>query len=283
VTSSVKSASLGSMETLLPIRRRASQHPRRANRSPRGTRPSCTLTARPCAASQKAATTPLTNHKKNHQPRFNRNQQYSITAVSDGGGAVVERYAYSAYGQVTIADASGSVISNSAIANRYTYTGREWDEGLSLYHYRARMYDAVAGRFVSRDPIGYSGVSSSLFLFLNGSPLIFVDPSGLLTCEQKCGLAGAACAAIVFYESIKHILHFCKWLCPGSPLYQMCVAGMLAHAAVLTVACLIGTAHCIEQQCRKNPAPEGPKPPTPLGPEPPDPPPLPQIASVAMT
>jgi len=28
---------------------------------------------------------------------YNRNQQYSITAVSDGGGSVVERYAYSAY------------------------------------------------------------------------------------------------------------------------------------------------------------------------------------------
>jgi RHS repeat-associated protein len=141
------------METLLPIRRRASQYPRRANRSPRGTRPSCTLTARPCAASQKAATTPLTNHKKNHQPRFIRNQQYSITAVSDGGGSVVERYAYSAYGQVTFADASGSEISNSAIANRYIYTGREWDEGLSLYHFRARMYDAVCGRFCGRDPL----------------------------------------------------------------------------------------------------------------------------------
>jgi RHS repeat-associated protein len=160
---------------LLPIRRRASQHPRRANRSPRGTRPSCTLTARPCAASQKAATTPLTNHKKNHQPRFIRNQQYSITAVSDGGGSVVERYAYSAYGQVTIADGTGSQISNSAISNRYTYTGREWDEGLSLYHYRARMYDAVGGRFVSRDPIGYpDGANAYASYFC----VAFTDPTG---------------------------------------------------------------------------------------------------------
>jgi RHS repeat-associated protein len=163
------------MEPLLPIRRRASQHPRRANRSPRGTRPSCTLTARPCAASQKAATTPLTNHKKNPQPRFNRNQQYSITAVSDGGGSVVERYAYTAYGQVTIADGSGSQISNSEISNRYTYTGREWDEGMSLYHYRARMYDAVSGRFASRDPIGFSGGYN---LYLLYASLDRLDPTG---------------------------------------------------------------------------------------------------------
>jgi RHS repeat-associated protein len=181
------------MEPLLPIRRRASQHPRRANRSPRGTRPSCTLTARPCAASQKAASTPLTNHKKNPQPRFNRNQQYSITAVSDGGGSVVERYAYSAYGQVTITDASGSVISNSAISNRYTYTGREWDEGLSLYHYRARMYDAVGGRFVSRDPLGYVDGKSLYKIYIS---LMETDPTG--NCVPE--LTPVECCKIAFSD-----------------------------------------------------------------------------------
>jgi RHS repeat-associated protein len=109
---------------------------------------------------------------------FNRNQQYSITAVSDGGGSVVERYAYSAYGQVTIADASGSVISGSAIANRYTYTGREWDQGLSLYHYRARMFDAQSGRFTSRDRIGYAGSEWNLYEFLESKSLVLVDSLG---------------------------------------------------------------------------------------------------------
>ena len=112
---------------------------------------------------------------------YHRNQQYSITAVSDGGGTVVERYAYSAYGQVIIANASGSEISDSAIANRCTYTGREWDERLSLYHYRARMYDAVGGRFVSRDPIGYID-GYSLYRLKRSNPSRFVDPLG-----SKCG------------------------------------------------------------------------------------------------
>jgi len=160
------------METLLPIRRRASQHPRRANRSPRGTRPSCKLTARPCAASVKIAIASFPDPNKNPQPRFNRNQQYSITAVSNGGGSVVERYAYS---QVTIFDDSGSQISDSAISNRYTFTGREWDDGLSLYHYRARMYDAVGGRFVSRDLIGFAdGYSLHRGYFVSNA----TDPEG---------------------------------------------------------------------------------------------------------
>jgi RHS repeat-associated protein len=85
---------------------------------------------------------------------FHRNQQYSTSAITDGSAAVVERYAYSAYGAPTITDASGTTRTTTAIGNRYTYTGREWDETLALYHYRARMYDSVGGRFVSRDPIG---------------------------------------------------------------------------------------------------------------------------------
>jgi RHS repeat-associated protein len=111
---------------------------------------------------------------------YHRNQQYSITAVSDGGGTVVERYAYSAYGKVTIADGTGTQISNSGISNRYSYTGREWDDGLSLYHYRARMYDAVAGRFVSRDPIGFAG-GLNLYALLDST--VGMDPSGMSSCK----------------------------------------------------------------------------------------------------
>ncbi|MFN7874833.1 MAG: hypothetical protein ACK5PB_05915 [Pirellula sp.] len=40
-------------------------------------------------------------------------------------GAVAERYAYTAYGQPTILNASGSVRKSSTVGNRYTYTGRE--------------------------------------------------------------------------------------------------------------------------------------------------------------
>jgi len=115
--------------------------------------------------------------QQNLNRHFDSNQQYSITAVSDGGGSVVERYAYSAYGQVTIADASGSVISNSAIANRYTYTGREWDETLGLFYFRARMYDPKAGRFCGRDPITYIDGEN---LYASYFYLRFTDPTGHL-------------------------------------------------------------------------------------------------------
>jgi RHS repeat-associated protein len=110
---------------------------------------------------------------------FHRNQQYSITALTDASGTIVERYAYTAYGTPTITDASGTPRTTTAIGNRYTYTGREWDETLALYHYRARMYDAVGGRFVSRDPIGYTSKETNVYRFIGGMPLKYVDPLGL--------------------------------------------------------------------------------------------------------
>ena len=116
------------------------------------------------------------------------NQQYSITAVTTSTGTIAERYAYSAYGQPTILDASGSILSSSAISNRYTYTGREWDATLGLYHFRARWMSPSAGRFLGRDPIGYEGSEWSLHEFGNSSPVQELDPSGLvaIVCECNC-------------------------------------------------------------------------------------------------
>ncbi len=132
---------------------------------------------------------------------YHRNQQYIITAVSDGGRTVVERYAYSAYGQVTIADGTGSQISNSAISNRYIYTGREWNEGLNLYHYRARMYDTVGGRFLGRDPIRFDGSPWNQYAYTRGNPISLGDPLGLSSKPRPsyspfCLAAVAACAPI---------------------------------------------------------------------------------------
>ncbi|EMI28555.1 Rhs family protein [Rhodopirellula europaea SH398] len=110
---------------------------------------------------------------------YHRNQQYSIIALTDGGGTITERYAYDAYGTPTITDAVGTTRTTSADNNRYTYTGREYDEALGLYHYRARMYDSVAGRFCSKDPIGFEGSQWNAYEYTSGSPLARADYSGL--------------------------------------------------------------------------------------------------------
>jgi RHS repeat-associated protein len=111
---------------------------------------------------------------------FHRNQQYSIIALTNGSGTITERYAYSAYGTPTMIDASGNARTSSADNNRYTYTGREWDSSLSLYYYRARMFDSAVGRFCSNDPIGFAGGLFCLYSYVGGRSLVRWDPSGLI-------------------------------------------------------------------------------------------------------
>jgi RHS repeat-associated protein len=54
------------------------------------------------------------------------------------------------------------------------------DAGLGIDYLQARYYDPVAGRFISRDPIGFAtGINE--FVYTNNNPACRVDPSGLLT------------------------------------------------------------------------------------------------------
>lgn len=74
---------------------------------------------------------------------------------------------------------TGTLLTDSAKDNRYTYTGREWDKTIGLYHYRARMYDPESGRFVSCDLIGYEGSEWSLYQYVESNPLNRLDFDGL--------------------------------------------------------------------------------------------------------
>jgi len=119
------------------------------------------------------------------------NHHYSVTAITTSTGAIAERYAYTAYGQPTILNASGTPLSPqiSTLNSRYSYTGREWDATLGLHHFRARWMSPSAGRFLGRDPIGYEGSEWALYNYTNGKSLISMDPSGKsiwsLFCKKK--------------------------------------------------------------------------------------------------
>jgi RHS repeat-associated protein len=102
----------------------------------------------------------------------------SVLAITDDSGAVVETYQYDAYGRTTVYDADGTPMDESALGNRFAFHGREvcWTTGLMLL--RARWYDPVIGRWLSKDPIGISGGLNQYVAFGN-NPLIYVDPTGL--------------------------------------------------------------------------------------------------------
>ncbi len=100
----------------------------------------------------------------------------SITELTDSSGAVAEKYEYGAYGKTVIKDASNNTLSQSAIGNRFGFTGRELDSDTGLYYYRARYYSPELGRFLQTDPLGID--DENPYTYCSNDPVNYIDPYG---------------------------------------------------------------------------------------------------------
>jgi len=93
-------------------------------------------------------------------------------------------YLYKAFGEQ-------SVLSGSH-ANPFTWVGRLGyyrQADLDNYWLRARTYNQLAGRFLSRDPVP----NGNLYIFPNNSPIVLVDPSGMQPECTSFGPYGLKC------------------------------------------------------------------------------------------
>ena len=81
------------------------------------------------------------------------NHLYSVAALTNQSGVVVERYRYDTYGQRTVLAADGvTVRSGSLYGNQRGFTGYYEDKETGMYYARTRMYSAGLGRFINRSP-----------------------------------------------------------------------------------------------------------------------------------
>jgi len=87
---------------------------------------------------------------------YHANHLYSVAALTNNVGVVVERYRYDAYGQRKVLAADGvTTRTASNFGQNLGFTGRFLDNETGLYYFRARYYSGILGRFISRDPLGY--------------------------------------------------------------------------------------------------------------------------------
>ncbi len=101
----------------------------------------------------------------------------SVSAITDGSGAVVERYFYGPNGETQIYNGQGQPVTSSTVGNPFGYTGHVYDSEIGLYHYRARAYSPAIGRFLQLDPAGFVD-GMNRYQYAGGNPLRFLDPSG---------------------------------------------------------------------------------------------------------
>jgi RHS repeat-associated protein len=103
----------------------------------------------------------------------------NVTAITSSSGAVQERYTYDVYGTPTIKNASGTVLSSSAVGNRFLFTGREYIAQIGLYDYRNRAYSPGLGRFLQTDPIRFDAGDINIYRYCGNDPGNGRDPMGL--------------------------------------------------------------------------------------------------------
>ncbi len=104
----------------------------------------------------------------------------NISVVTNGGNTVRESYRYDAFGLPSVYDGGNNPLpSGTAIANKFLFTGREWNREFGFYEYRARAYNPTIGRFMSEDPKGFDAGDYNLYRYVENDPLDRTDPMGL--------------------------------------------------------------------------------------------------------
>ncbi|MFN3806532.1 RHS repeat domain-containing protein [Asticcacaulis sp.] len=89
-----------------------------------------------------------------------------ISATSSSGATTVNTY-----------DEFG--IPGSGNIGRFQYTGQVWLPEIGVYYYKARLYNALIGRFMQADPVGYAA-GMNRYVYVNNDPVNSVDPTGTI-------------------------------------------------------------------------------------------------------
>lgn len=93
----------------------------------------------------------------------------NVTAIINSAQNVVATYEYDPFGNLTA--------STGALDQPFKFSTRAFDATTGLYYYDYRLYQPTLGRWITRDPSGFSG-GLNLYEFVNSNPVNLIDPLG---------------------------------------------------------------------------------------------------------
>jgi len=98
-----------------------------------------------------------------------------VVQIVNESGAIVNSYNYDEWGNIrTISE---------TVSNPLRYCGEYFDEESGLYYLRARYYDPLIARFITKDSLEgdiSNPLSMNQYTYCYNNPLIYADPSGHL-------------------------------------------------------------------------------------------------------
>ena len=103
----------------------------------------------------------------------------NVRFLTNAAGAVTDTYDYDAFGNL--------INSSGATPNNYLYSGEQFDSDLRLYYLRARYYNPVTGRFLSRDANPGDTTTPEDFhkySYAWNNPVNLADPTGFEAEEE---------------------------------------------------------------------------------------------------
>jgi RHS repeat-associated protein len=103
----------------------------------------------------------------------------NVRTLTNSAGAITDSYEYDAYGN--------SFTVSGTTPNEMMYRGEQYDTDLGLYYLRARYYNPLTGRFMSRDPESGDELdpkSLHKYLYAKGDPIDGIDPTGRIDVIQ---------------------------------------------------------------------------------------------------
>ena len=147
-----------------------------------------------------------------------KNLQGDILGAVDASGNLLYQYEYDAWGNPTVLDAQGNVISpdisHIANSNPLRYRGYFFDTETGFYYLLSRYYDPETGRFINPDNdtvlnMDYENiVQYNLYAYCFNNPINMFDDGGYWPTWLKKAVAVVAVAAVVITATVVTVSTF---------------------------------------------------------------------------